>query len=94
MVGVSPNAGFSGSPRNLATSPSGSSFTSAARTARQLQAFLPPAFPIPEGEEGTATPRTGAIKVLLLENISADAAAFLKRAGYEVSHNCHLFTLW
>jgi D-3-phosphoglycerate dehydrogenase len=57
---------------------------SAARRARQLQAFLPPAFPITE-HKGVATPRQGSIKVLLLENISADAAESLKRAGYDVS---------
>jgi D-3-phosphoglycerate dehydrogenase len=56
-------------------------------TARQLQAFLPAAFPAFPEEEGTATPRTGKIKILLLENISLEAAQFLKNAGYEVSRS-------
>jgi D-3-phosphoglycerate dehydrogenase len=61
-------------------------------TARQLQAFLPAAFPAFPEEEGTATPRTGKIKILLLENISLEAAQFLKNAGYEVDHFTKAFS--
>lgn len=83
-VSVSPQATLSSSPRN-ATSPPVGSFMGSLRNARQLQAFLPSAFPVDENEEGSATPRTGKMRVLLLENVSADAAQFLKNAGYEVS---------
>lgn len=89
FVGTSPTQTLSTSPR-MSTSPSaagsfGGRSLKAFGTARQLHAFLPAAFPAFPEEEGTATPRTGKIKILLLENISLEAAQFLKNAGYEVS---------
>ncbi|BEI79613.1 hypothetical protein CcaverHIS002_0101420 [Cutaneotrichosporon cavernicola] len=61
-------------------------------SARQLHAFLPATFPAFPEEEGTATPRAGKIKILLLENISLEAAQFLKNAGYEVDHSTKAFS--
>lgn len=52
---------------------------------RQLTAFLPAAFPA----SGTASEqdgkRHGTVKILLLENISQDAAQYLRNQGYQVS---------
>ncbi|WOO78805.1 D-3-phosphoglycerate dehydrogenase 2 [Vanrija pseudolonga] len=81
---------LSTSPR-LATSPSaslGSSFADRhQRNVRTLHAYLPNSFPVPEEDEGVATPtRQGKVKLLLVENISLDAANFLKKQGYEVDH--------
>lgn len=87
FAATSPTATFSTSPR-LATSPGGGSFGRSLKSfgaARQLHAFLPAAFPAFDEEEGVSTPRAGKIKILLLENISLEAANFLKNAGYEVS---------
>ncbi|EJT47887.1 d-3-phosphoglycerate dehydrogenase 2 [Trichosporon asahii var. asahii CBS 8904] len=97
MAGQSPSAQFSTSPR-LATSPGGTALgrsfqQAAAANARQLTAFLPPTYPIPEGDEGTATPtRQGKVRILLLENINIDAANFLKAQGYEVDHFTKAFS--
>ncbi|CAK9786574.1 putative d-3-phosphoglycerate dehydrogenase 2 [Cutaneotrichosporon oleaginosum] len=96
FAGTSPTQTLSTSPR-LSTSPGaagsfGGRSLKAFGTARQLQAFLPAAFPAFPEEEGTATPRTGKIKILLLENISIEAAQFLKNAGYEVDHVTKAFS--
>lgn len=60
-----------------------------ANTARQLTAFLPPTFPATAEEEATGVEgaggkRAGQVRILLLENISADAAQFLRDQGYHV----------
>lgn len=88
---------LSSSPRSPGSLNRGlASFSNPAATnlqnARTLQAFLPTGFPVPLEEEGTATPRTGVIKVLLLENISLEAANFLKNAGYQVDHFTKAFS--
>lgn len=92
----SPTAILSTSPRSPGSLNRGlasfSNTSAALHNARHLQAFLPAAFPVPAEHEGTATPRTGTIKVLLLENISLEAAAFLKKAGYEVDHFTKAFS--
>jgi hypothetical protein len=50
--------------------------------ARALHAFLPPTFPA--GEAGEKHQQKGALRVLLLENISLEARDSLVAAGYEV----------
>ncbi|GMK54434.1 hypothetical protein CspeluHIS016_0110200 [Cutaneotrichosporon spelunceum] len=90
FVGTSPTQHFSTSPG--AAGSFGGRSLQAFGTARQLQAFLPATFPAFPEEEGTATPRAGKIKILLLENISLEAAQFLKNAGYEVDHFTKAFS--
>ncbi|KAK4687704.1 hypothetical protein P7C73_g2410, partial [Tremellales sp. Uapishka_1] len=100
---LSPSAQLSTSPRGVATSfsssPNAGSFRARGNSVgtpysivRQLQAFLPPAYPLAEESEEDAGKRHGKIKVLLLENINVDAANFLKKAGYEVDHYTKAFS--
>ncbi|RXK40659.1 phosphoglycerate dehydrogenase [Tremella mesenterica] len=89
---VSPSVGTSPISYHLSNSPSaatrgrGNSLGHYS-IARQLTAFLPPAYPLaeePQAHEGGK--RQGKITILLLENINLEAADFLKKAGYEVDH--------
>ncbi|KAJ9123397.1 hypothetical protein QFC22_001599 [Naganishia vaughanmartiniae] len=59
---------------------------------RQLTAFLPPAFPASGSVAEQDGKKHGNVKVLLLENISQDAAQYLRNQGYEVDHFTKAFS--
>ena len=71
------------SPRNASHSLSQQP-TLARQLTRQLTAFLPAAFPASGSAAEQDGKKHGTIKILLLENISQDAASYLRNQGYEV----------
>lgn len=82
------------------TSPLSSSYLSRSRAshARTLTAFLPPTFPATAEEKQDAgngennDNRVGQIRILLLENVSQEAAQSLRDQGYHVDHFTKAFS--
>lgn len=60
------------------------STTPSTHTIRPLRAFLPAN--LPTNSSSTSAEKAGQLKILLLENVSQEAAKFLQSQGYHVDH--------